>query len=429
VEVLRRPDAVTVSTVHRVKGLEFPVVFVVDVEASRFPGTQRKYAGWLPPAVIQPVLNRGAYQSTPAEEVRLFYTALTRAERYLHVTGCQLLPGGARSRKQSKFTLRLQNAELQTDANALPNGLTPRAQARRIDETVMPTSYSEIKSYLKCPRDYQYRKSFGFSPPIPEMFGFGKTVHTAVGKLHAEFPNAAPTPDEAERVARDTFHLKHVGQSRDPVNRPGPYERARDKAAEIARNYASDYSAEFTRKRQVEAKFEIAVANAVISGAIDLLLEVDAANQIVNATVIDFKAMEGGDTPEQSPDLEWTDLSLQVQLYAKASNEVLGANADTGAVHLLKDNQRDDVPVDDQAQAAATQNGEWAVERILAGDFPMRPHAAKCADCDFRSICPKIPEGFGTQAQPPAIYTPNGQMMVLAFRLFEPTARPAVQNP
>ena len=31
-DVLQRPDAVTVSTVHKMKGLEFPCVFVVDVE-------------------------------------------------------------------------------------------------------------------------------------------------------------------------------------------------------------------------------------------------------------------------------------------------------------------------------------------------------------------------------------------------------------
>ena len=96
---------------------------------------------------------------------------------------------------------------------------------------------------------------------------------------------------------------------------------------------------------------------------------------------------------------------------------------------MLKDNQRVNVPVDDQAQAAGTQNVEWAVERILAGDFPMRPHRAKCADCDFRSICPAAPQEFATPVLPPAIYTPNGQKMVLAFRQFEPAAGAARQNP
>ena len=38
---VRRPDAVTVSTVHKAKGLEYPVVFIVDAERQRFPGRRQ----------------------------------------------------------------------------------------------------------------------------------------------------------------------------------------------------------------------------------------------------------------------------------------------------------------------------------------------------------------------------------------------------
>ncbi len=41
-DVLRRPDLITVSTVHKMKGLEFPVVFIVDVEQERFPEKQKE---------------------------------------------------------------------------------------------------------------------------------------------------------------------------------------------------------------------------------------------------------------------------------------------------------------------------------------------------------------------------------------------------
>src|SRR5699024_10123023 len=97
--------------------------------------------------------------------------------------------------------------------------------------------------------------------------------------------------------------------------------------------------------------------------------------------------MEGGDQPLQSPELDWTDLSLQVQLYAKAAREVLGENARTGAVHLLKDGKRISVPVDDDAIAAAVANVEWAVRGVIAEQFPMRGHPAKCDKCDWVRIC------------------------------------------
>lgn len=416
-DILRRPDAVTVATVHKVKGLEFPVVFVVDVEALRFPKKNSNYSGWLPPSLLQVPIGRGAYHTTRAEEARLFYTAMTRAERYLYVSGCENLPGGKRARQQSPFALRLAHTEITADPHGLPSGVSPHAERRRIDETIVPTTYSEIRYYLRCPRDYRFRKTFGFSPPITEMFGFGSTVHASVGKLHERFAEAVPTEDDAEAIARATFHLKHIPESRDPVNRPGGYENARESAVGILRRYARDYADDFAHERQVEVRFEVPVTQAVITGSIDLLLRYDQDENIVDAWVVDFKTMEGGPDPTDNEELDWTEMSLQVQLYAKAAPEVLGENARTGAVHLLKDGQRVTVPVDDAALEAAVGNVEWSVNRILAGDFPMRPHPEKCETCDFQALCPQRPEDFHPDGTPPEIHLPDplGRRLARAF--------------
>lgn len=418
-DVGQRPNAVTVATVHKAKGLEFPAVFVVDVENGRFPGNQRTYDGWLPPQVIAPALQRFAYMASPGEEARLFYTAMTRAERYLHITGSENLPGGKRARKRSRFANGIADPELVDVPGGLPNGLTSAPQQQRVSDDVLPTSFSEIRYYLRCPMDYRFRQSFGFSPPIPDLFGFGRTVHTAVGKLHQQFPVAGPTQAQASQTLDQIFHLKHVPQAHDPVNHPGPYERARDAARGIVKQYSRDFAADFVRSRQVEARFEIAAQGCLITGAIDLLLREDAGG-IIGAEVIDFKTIEGGTDPLQNVQLEWTELALQVQLYARAATRVLGQNAATGSVHLLKDGQRVTVPVDAAAIDAAVANVEWAVQGILHNDFPGRPHKHKCENCDFQTICPKAPGQFKT-APPPALHLPNGQeRMVLAFEEFEP---------
>ena len=356
-----------------------------------------------------------------AEEARLFYTAITRAERYLYVSGCKDLPNAKRAKKPSRFSQRLQHPAVVTDPDGLPAGLEPYPPARRVDETVMPTSYSDIRYYLRCPRNYLFRKSFGFSPPITEMFGFGQTVHASVGKLHERFPNDAPTQKEAEGVAREVFHLKHMPRSRDPENRPGPYERAEDSAAAILARYATEYSEDFIQQRQVEIRFEVPVEQAVITGSIDLMLRENLNGEIVEAEVINFKSVEGGEVPEDSEKLHWTELALQVQLYAKAARDVLGENARTGSVHLLKDNKRVVVPVGDEAVAATVANVEWSVDRILAGDFPMRPHSVKCSECDFRALCAQASADFKTSAKPPAIHLPGDRAprMARAFSEFE----------
>lgn len=416
-ELLSRPDAVTVATVHKMKGLEFPCVFVVDVEAVRFPKRRSRYSGWLPAEVMSDAIARQAYQSTPEEEARLFYTALTRAERYLYVTGARLLPGAAREKRQSSYFQRLVGDELLEDPAGTPQGLTQTTPQRRIEENILPTTYSDIRYYLRCPHDYLLRKSYRFSPPIVDMFGFGLTVHASLAKLHEQFPDGPPTADEARRVAEEVFHLKHVPPSREPDTNPGPFERARDAAGQIASTYADSYGDDFARARKVEARFEIPLNDAVISGAIDLMLVEDDEGNIVEAEVVDFKSMEGGEDPELNEQLEWTDLVLQVQLYAKAAREVLGENAQTGHVHLLKDNKRISIPVDDDAVQAAVDNVEWAVNRIHAEDFPMRPSRSKCDACDFKSLCPKSTESFATADTPPPLHVPveaSGRM-VTAF--------------
>ena len=410
---VRRPDAVTVSTVHKAKGLEYPVVFIVDAERQRFPGRESQYDGWLPQEAIgDAVLNpRLAYGNNREQEARLFYTAMTRAERFLYVTHARLLPGGKKQRKESPFSARLKDADVARDTPPAdeppPNDLPTATRRRRADETVLPTTFSEIRYYLRCPRDYKFRYVWGFSPPIPEMFGFGQTVHAAVGRLHEQYPQRAPTPAEAEAVAREIFHLKHVPPSGDPVARPGAYERAADASAGIVSRYAEGYGDDFIHHRQLEVRFEIPLRDSVLSGSIDLLVRLDDQGDILDASVIDFKSMEGGPNPENNPKLDWNELALQVQLYARAAADVLDANARTGHVHLLKDGQRIEVPVDEAAVEAATANVEWAAERIIAGDFPMRPHADKCAACDWQRLCPKTPEEFGTGDLPAPLHLPG----------------------
>jgi DNA helicase-2/ATP-dependent DNA helicase PcrA len=306
------------------------------------------------------------------------------------------------------------------DSTGLPANLTQSVQRRRIEDADYPTSFTEIRYYLHCPKSYQFRERFGMNPVVPEMFGYGQTVHTSIQKIHELHPTAAPSSEEAEAVVNATFHLKHVPPSRDPVNRPGAYERGQSKAVEIAREYVTEYGGDFERERTLEASFEIPAENCVITGSIDLLLREDENGNILQAEIIDFKTMEGGEEPETNVELDWTELSLQVQLYARAADQVLGENARTGSVHLLKDNQRVEVPITDEAIASALENVEWAVRGILAGDFPMRPQPEKCEKCDFWTICPRRSEQFARPDEPPPLHLPGDENeMVRAFSKFE----------
>jgi len=206
--------------------------------------------------------------------------------------------------------------------------------------------------------------------------------------------------------------LKHVFPSNDPVNRPGSYERAKSLVQRILTEYSRLYASDFGRLRQDEARFEISVKDALITGAIDLLLMEDPQRGIITADVIDFKSME---TPEDVAAYDWRDMSIQVQLYSQAAKEVIGENVETGYIHTLKDNRRTAVPVDKESVNSAIRVIEWAVRGILDGDFPMRACPQNCGSCDFKAMCAQKRQAFKSDAHPPQINTPAGLKTIAAF--------------
>lgn len=416
IDHIAKDNAVTVSTIHKVKGLEYPVVFVADLVSQRFPGRRDKYHGLVPRELMANAIARGAYENSIEDEARLFYTAITRAERLLYLTGSTYHPGLKNRKKQSEFIVNLTDPTMRTDTT-LDDLADKMEEIPRVDESDFPTDYSSVKIYLTCPYAYKLSKVFGYNAAIPELFGFGKTSHTILERLHQRFKDRAPSAEEVAEIVESTFMLKHAFPSNDPINRPGSYERAKMLALRILTEYSRICAADFGRLRQDEARFEISVKDALITGAIDLLLLEDPQSGIITADVIDFKSME---TQEDDPVHDWCDMSIQVQLYTQAAKEVLGENVKTGYIHTLKDNKRTAVPVDKASIDSAISVIEWAVQGILDGDFPMRACSRNCEKwCDFKAMCAKKRQAFKNGAQPPQINTPMGLKTIAAFEDYD----------
>ena len=415
IDYITRDNAVNISTIHKVKGLEFPVVFVADLVSRRFPGDTSHYDGIVPAALMNDAVARGAYGNRFEDEARLFYTAITRAERVLYLTGSACHPGLKRRKTPSRFTLNLIHKDMREDFD-LDQLYEKMEPTPRFDEGDFPTDYSSVKSYLACPYSYKLSTIYGYNAAVPELFGFGKTSHTTLERLHQRFKDKAPTVDEVIKVVEDTFMLKHVFPSKDPINRPGSYERAKNLLQKILQEYSRRFAFDFGRLRQDEARFELSVKDALITGAIDLLLKEEPERGIITADVIDFKTME---LPDDFVEYDWRDMSMQVQLYSKAAKEIMDENVETGYIHTLKDNRRTAIPVDDASVSKAISAIEWAVSGILSNDFPMRPCKTNCSKCDFRAMCTQKKQSFSRSDLPPTINTPTGERVIAAFDMEE----------
>lgn len=154
------------------------------------------------------------------------YTAITRAERVLYLTGSEVHPGLARRKRPSEFTVNLKNPAMRIDKD-FDDLADKMEEIPRVDNRDFPTDYSSVKTYLTCPYAYKLSTVFGYNAAVPELFGFGKTTHTILERLHQRFPDRAPTAEEVMEIVESTFMLKHVFPSADPINRPGSYERAK----------------------------------------------------------------------------------------------------------------------------------------------------------------------------------------------------------
>ncbi len=105
-----RAEAVTLSTLHAAKGLEFPVVFIAGLEEGLLPLTPRQ------------TLRSEAFQEHLEEERRLFYVGITRAIATLYLTWCQsrsVFGARAESRNPSPLLAELPQASFSPPPESL----------------------------------------------------------------------------------------------------------------------------------------------------------------------------------------------------------------------------------------------------------------------------------------------------------------------
>ena len=119
--------AVHVLTVHKAKGLEWPVVFLVNCLQNRFPSQRRPEPLEIPAGLIKDTLPSGDFHLQ--EERRLFYVGMTRAKERLYLTSAENM-GTRRDWKVSQFVLEALDLP-RTAVRALPRAADRGARAPR----------------------------------------------------------------------------------------------------------------------------------------------------------------------------------------------------------------------------------------------------------------------------------------------------------
>lgn len=362
------PDAVRIMTVHQSKGLQWPAVFIPQLVRNRFPskvGGGRTAWHLLPADAFA---NAARYRGGPDDEMRLFYVATTRAQKFLHMSWAPH-DGNRNAQVRSDFfeaVLASKYVKRRPQDYSGRGRLEPAPKASVANVTL---SFSDLKYFFECPYQFKLRILYGFNAPLDEALGFGKSLHDALAEVHARALNGE-TIDASEAPALVERHLRT----------PYAYAALREKLQKAAEKAIAGYihknAAEFGNLEFSEKAIEITLGDGVsVAGRIDLVRRVDTGE----VTIVDLKSNDRAQAEAVT--------ETQLHIYALGYQELTGRPADYVEIYELDDQRQKRRSVDDDFIADVKREVRGAAEALRRNVLPPKPEKKSCARCDYRNLC------------------------------------------
>jgi DNA helicase-2/ATP-dependent DNA helicase PcrA len=409
-------DAVAVLTVHKAKGLEFPIVYLPGLVAGRFPIPGRRDALALP-AVLGDVADADDDDVQLREERRLFYVALTRARDEL-VLSHAVDYGGVGVRRLSPFVLEaldlpptavdpVVKASRALDrieaASGAPQPSSAAAVSAPRDEP-LTLSFSGIDAYLSCPLKYKLGHVVHVPVPPHHAMIYGSALHRAVQEFHRRHARGDVMSQADLQAAFETAWTNEGFLSRD-------HEDARLAAGRetLRRFRAAQLAPGAVIPAYVERDFSFAIGGDRVRGRWDRV-DIEAASGPTRSpagepaapsadtvaptfellgrervTITDYKTSDVSDPAKAR---QRARESLQLQIYAMGYEAVSGRLPDAVALHFLDTGVTGRIEVDPKRLAKGRAKIAAAAAGIRARDFTARPDRSTCGYCPFKAICP-----------------------------------------
>ena len=381
-------DAVSVLTVHKAKGLEFPVVFLVSCVEQKFPVKRRTDPLELPAELVEEGL--GGVDAHLHEERRLFYVGMTRAKEELLLTSAGDY-GTARIRKLSRFVVEA--LDLPSPAPAPRKSLAVEALARhqpapeprpgvegpmREDE-VLHLSFRQMDDYETCPLKYKYVHRLRVPLLVHHRVVYGSAIHKAVQELFRARLQGRPFGEDEVVAAFRAAWVSEGFLSRE-------HEEQRLAAGEAAlRRFHREEAMSPLAPTGVEQEFAFTVDRTRVVGRYDLVVE--RADRV---TILDFKT---GDVDDLKRAQQRAIESLQLDIYALAHLKATGRLPDWVELRFLESGLVGGKhPTMDEAARTEARIRDIAA-LIRRRDFSPRPSFMACGLCAFREICPHTARG------------------------------------
>ena len=396
-------DAVQLMTVHSAKGLEFPHVFILRLSNNDFPSKPRPATFEFPPELMKEEQPKFDFQKQ--EERRLFYVALTRAQKRLTLSTVV-----NRWKRESPFLVDcLANPKIQkfdTDQ------CQPNVEVPPVEETAGPLwdssdepplfrvaresakaysrvalwakayhppqpeplqlSASRIDAYDRCPMKYMFQYVWNVRGGPNAQKTFGNVMHSTIREFVGEMRKGSAV--EFEEVVA-IYERQWSSAGFPDEYQQDEYRKAGREQLEAFHRACQDVPPDVIYQ---EKRFELPLDHDVIvTGRMDQVNRLNADE----VEIVDYKTGRPRDAKKAAE-------NLQLSIYALAAREVLGLEPARLVLYNLTENQAVATTRDAKALAAAKEKIADVADQIRAGNFRAKPGFG-CGYCDFKALCPE----------------------------------------
>ena len=383
---LKDRDAVNILTVHSSKGLEFKVVFLVNLVSDRFPTRERSEKIPLPTGIIKETIPLES-DFHMEEERRLFYVGVTRAKERLYFTAANYYGGGKRAKKLSPFIYealpKLQEQEKEKNRIkqlSLTEILSSYEEKEERKEQKQPIklnyiTFSNLQMFDICPLHYKAKVIFNIPTDATRNQTFGISLHKTLYNFYKQI-------SEGNKSSLNLLLsiLKKEWLSEGYANKKDEREKFSQAVKILGKFYKTEYNSSI-KPLGLELPFSFVLKNGVkVFGKID---RIDKKGNGIE--IIDYKT--GLDNPKADKAHR-----LQLAMYALAATRVkdniLSRNPQdiTLTLHFLEENTKKSMNFKQEDLNKLELDLIDKIYEIEKSDFLCSKNIL-CINCEYKMLC------------------------------------------
>lgn len=360
-------DGVQLMTVHKAKGLEFPVTIVSSLSEYNFPLAPRD------PMREKDNINKDDTFYTPnkfleykdcseadevnlglVEENRVIYVAMTRAQDILVLSVVGKMP---------EEICRISNY---FNKNLDLDNMSISSVGSKPEENKLNLSYSSFADYNNCPWRYNLLNKLHFKVSQKEVTKMGSIIHEALDVINQEIKDSGEISKEnIEKIAKDTYYLH------------GGTDEEFDDYMDSIFDYYNEIGFDITVVDS-EVPFSIDRDNYRFNGAIDLIYK----NQNGEYGILDYKNTIFKDYNRE----KYAQQLLTYILALKNDSKYCDIEITEAKIYAIKSRSLIDFNIGESRLATQKEEIQNTADLINSHEFN-KNESSYCNICEFFKYC------------------------------------------